>query len=94
MHLSGNQQQRMGQTGTSNTEAYRLYLEGRQAWYGRTPEGLKKSIVLFQQAIAADPSYALAYTGLADTYNVAPPTASASPCRKRICWRTRLRARP
>ena len=36
------------------------------------PEGLKKSIVLFQQAIAADPNYALAYTGLADTYNVAP----------------------
>jgi len=72
MHLSGNQQQRMGRAGTSNTEAYRLYLEGRQAWYGRTPEGLKKSIVLFQQAIAADPSYALAYTGLADTYNVAP----------------------
>ena len=38
----------------------------------RTPEGLKKSIELFQQAIAADPNYALAYTGLADTYNVAP----------------------
>jgi len=71
-HLSGNQQQRMGRAGTSNTEAYRLYLEGRQLWYGRTPEGLKKSIVLFQQAIAADPSYALAYTGLADTYNVGP----------------------
>jgi serine/threonine protein kinase/Flp pilus assembly protein TadD len=72
MHLSGNEQQRMSRAGTSNTEAYRLYLEGRQQWYGRTPEGLKKSIVLFQQAIAADPNYALAYTGLADTYNVAP----------------------
>jgi serine/threonine protein kinase/tetratricopeptide (TPR) repeat protein len=72
MHLSGNEQQRMSRAGTSNTEAYRLYLEGRQQWYGRTPEGLKKSIELFQQAIAADPNYALAYTGLADTYNVAP----------------------
>jgi serine/threonine protein kinase/tetratricopeptide (TPR) repeat protein len=60
------------QVGTSNPEAYRLYLEGRQAWYGRTPEGLKKSIELFQQAIAADPNYALAYAGLADTYSVAP----------------------
>ena len=71
VHLSGDEQQRMG-AGTTNPEAYRLYLEGRQQWYGRTPEGLKKSIVLFQQAIAADPSYALAYAGLADTYNIAP----------------------
>jgi Tfp pilus assembly protein PilF len=62
---------KLGSAGTTNPEAYRLYLEGRQLWYGRTPEGLKKSINLFQQAIAADPSYALAYTGLADTYNVA-----------------------
>jgi len=72
MHVSGDEQQRMSHAGTSNTEAYRLYLEGRQLWYGRTPEGLKKSIDLFQQAIAADPNYALAYTGLADTYNVSP----------------------
>jgi TolB-like protein/Tfp pilus assembly protein PilF len=61
----------LGSAGTSNPEAYRLYLEGRQLWYGRTPEGLKKSIDLFHQAITADPNYALAYTGLADTYNVA-----------------------
>ena len=72
IQLSGNQQKRLGEAGTNNPEAYRLYLEGRQAWYGRTPEGLKRSIDLFQQAIAADPSYALAYAGLADTYNVAP----------------------
>jgi serine/threonine protein kinase/tetratricopeptide (TPR) repeat protein len=71
IRLSGNEQRRMG-AGTANPEAYRLYLEGRQLWYGRTPEGLKKSIELFQQAIAADPNYALAYAGLADTYNVAP----------------------
>jgi serine/threonine protein kinase/Flp pilus assembly protein TadD len=72
IRLSGSEQQRMGRAGTANPEAYRLYLEGRQLWYGRTPEGLKKSIDLFQQAIAADPNYALAYTGLADTYNVIP----------------------
>jgi serine/threonine protein kinase/tetratricopeptide (TPR) repeat protein len=71
IHLSGDQQQRLGKAGTANPEAYRLYLEGRQLWYGRTPEGLKKSIDLFQQAIAADPNYALAYAGLGDTYNVA-----------------------
>jgi eukaryotic-like serine/threonine-protein kinase len=69
---AGRSPQQLGQAGTTNPEAYRLYLEGRQLWYGRTPDGLKKSIDLFQQAIAADPNYALAYTGLADTYNVAP----------------------
>jgi eukaryotic-like serine/threonine-protein kinase len=72
IQLSGNERQRLGRAGTTNPEAYRLYLEGRQAWYGRTSEGLKKSIALFQQAIAADPNYALAYSGLADTYIVSP----------------------
>jgi tetratricopeptide (TPR) repeat protein len=62
---------RLGQAGTKNPEAYRVYLEGRQLWYRRTTEGLKKRIDLFQQAIAADPNYSLAYTGLADTYSVA-----------------------
>jgi serine/threonine protein kinase/tetratricopeptide (TPR) repeat protein len=71
IQLSGTEQRRMG-AGTTNPEAYRLYLEGRQLWYGRTPEGLKKSIDLFRQAIAADPNYALAYAGLADTYNISP----------------------
>jgi serine/threonine protein kinase/TolB-like protein len=72
VQLSGEKQQRLGSAGTTNPEAYRLYLEGRQQWYGRTTEGLKKSIDLFQQAIAADPNYALAYAGLGDTYNVIP----------------------
>jgi eukaryotic-like serine/threonine-protein kinase len=71
-HVSTAEQQHMGNAGTTNAEAYRLYLEGRQLWYGRTPEGLKKSIDVFQQAIAADPNYALAYTGLGETYTVAP----------------------
>ena len=72
IQLNGNEEQRLGKAGTANPEAYRLYLEGRQQWYGRTPEGLKKSIDLFQQAIAADPNYALPYAGLGDTYSVAP----------------------
>jgi serine/threonine protein kinase/tetratricopeptide (TPR) repeat protein len=72
VQLSGGKQGRSGGAGTKNPEAYRLYLEGRQLWYGRTSEGLKKSIDLFQQAIAADPNYALAYAGLGETYNVIP----------------------
>ena len=69
---SGTEPQHLGSAGTTNAEAYRLYLEGRQLWYSRTKEGLAKSIDLFRQAIAADPNYALAYTGLAETYTVAP----------------------
>jgi eukaryotic-like serine/threonine-protein kinase len=72
MPMNAEEKQKLGSAGTTNPEAYRLYLEGRQLWYGRTGPGLTKSIQLFQQAIAADPNYALAYTGLADTYNVAP----------------------
>ena len=72
IHLSGSEQQRLAHTGTTNPEAYRLYLEGRQLWYARHPEGLKKSIALFQQAIASDPNYALAYAGLSATYSVGP----------------------
>jgi len=71
MHLSDTAQQKLGRAGTTNPEAYRLFLEGRQQWYGRTPEGIRKSVELFQRAIVADPNYALAYAGLADTYNVA-----------------------
>jgi serine/threonine protein kinase/tetratricopeptide (TPR) repeat protein len=72
IHLTGSEQQRLGRAGTTNPEAYRLYLEGRHLWYGRTGAGIQKSINLFQQAIAADPNYALAYSGLADSYNLAP----------------------
>jgi serine/threonine protein kinase/tetratricopeptide (TPR) repeat protein len=70
--LSDDKKQHLGSAGTSNPEAYRLYLEGRSLWNGRTPEGLKKSAELFKEAIAADPNYALAYMGLGDTYNVIP----------------------
>jgi serine/threonine protein kinase len=70
--LSDDKKQHFGSAGTSNPEAYRLYLEGRLLWNGRTPDGLKKSIDLFKEAIAADPNYALAYMGLGDAYNVIP----------------------
>jgi serine/threonine protein kinase/tetratricopeptide (TPR) repeat protein len=63
-------EQPLEHAGTANAQAYRLYLQGRYHWNKRTPEDIKQSIDLFQQAIAADPTYALAYSGLADTYNV------------------------
>ena len=75
VRMSGAAQSTLGNAGTSNPEAYRLYLEGRHLWYGRTSEGLQQSIDLFQKAIAADPNYAQAYAGLAEAYGVAPSYA-------------------
>jgi len=55
---------------TENVLAYGLYLRGRYAWNKRTSEGVFEGIRYFEQAIAADPTYALAYTGLADSYSL------------------------
>ena len=55
---------------TANPEAYRLYLQGRFYWNKRSEVNLNKSIEYFDQAIALDPAYALAYAGLADAYQV------------------------
>jgi TolB-like protein/predicted Ser/Thr protein kinase/thioredoxin-like negative regulator of GroEL len=70
--LTGEQQKQIARGATSNSEAYQLYLKGRFAWNQRTNESVRNSIELFKQAIGADPSYALAYAGLADAYAVAP----------------------
>jgi serine/threonine-protein kinase len=53
---------------TANVKAYSLYLKGRFSWNRRTQEGIKEGIRYFEQAIAEDPGYALAYSGLADSY--------------------------
>ncbi|HEX6599961.1 MAG TPA: protein kinase [Gemmatimonadaceae bacterium] len=53
---------------TENVKAYSLYLRGRFAWNKRTQEGVAEAIDFFEQAIAEDPAYALAYTGLSDAY--------------------------
>jgi TolB-like protein/DNA-binding winged helix-turn-helix (wHTH) protein/Tfp pilus assembly protein PilF len=55
---------------TENAEAYQAYLKGRFLWNKRTGEGMRKSIEYFDQAVRIDPKYALAYAGLADSYNV------------------------
>jgi len=53
---------------TENVKAYGLYLKGRYAWNKRTQEGVAEGIQYFEQAIAEDPRFALAYTGLSDSY--------------------------
>ena len=54
--------------GTANVAAYGLYLRGRYEWNRRSQEGVREGIRFFEQAIAVDPGYALAYTGLADSW--------------------------
>jgi TolB-like protein/Tfp pilus assembly protein PilF len=66
--LSGEQKKRLAKRYTESPEAYRIYLMGRFYWSKRTLEGLKRGVEYFQQAIDKDPNYALAYTGLADSY--------------------------
>ena len=51
-----------------NSLAYEQYLRGRYQWAKNTVEGLHKARDYFQNAIELDRSYALAYSGLADTY--------------------------
>ena len=68
--LSGAEQNQITKNYTENTEAYQLYLKGRYYWNKRTEADIKRSIDYFNQAIALDPTYALAYAGLADAYQV------------------------
>jgi eukaryotic-like serine/threonine-protein kinase len=68
LKLTGEEEQLLTKRGTQDVEAYKLYLKGRLYWNKRTPEGIAKGIEFFQQAIARDPGYALAYAGLADSY--------------------------
>ena len=59
---------RVGRVTTENTDAYRAYLQGRHHWSQRSEEALKRATEHFQYAIALDPWFAAAYSGLADCY--------------------------
>ena len=59
---------RLAHVRTSSPDAYLAYSKGRFFWNKRTGEDMKKAILEFQQAIAKDPNYALAYDGLADCW--------------------------
>jgi tetratricopeptide (TPR) repeat protein len=68
MHLSGDDEKRMAKSYTVNPEAYQDYLKGRY-WLSKSNEdGVNRGIGYFEQAIEKDPTYALAYSGLADCY--------------------------
>ena len=69
VQLTGEERSLLSKRYTDNTEAYQLYLKGRYSSNKWTAEGFRKGIEYFNQAITLDPSYALAYAGLADCYH-------------------------
>ncbi|MCI0695466.1 protein kinase [candidate division KSB1 bacterium] len=68
--LLANEKRKIGKKATQNLEAYTSYLKGRFFWNKRTPENFAKGMAYFEQAIAQDSCYALAYAGLADSYTI------------------------
>src|SRR5205807_1162281 len=68
LKLSGEEKGQLTKRYTGNVEAYQLYLKGRYHWNKRTIERLEKGIECFRQAIKIDPTYALAYAGISDSY--------------------------
>jgi len=70
IQLTGEDGEGLTQRYTQNPEAYQSYLKGRHHWNQRDKEGFERALNFFNEAIDQDPSYALAYAGLADTYSL------------------------
>ena len=79
LNITNEQRQRIAKKYTDNPEAYQLYLKGRHYQLKDTPDDLRKSRQYYEQAIDADPSYALAYTGLAGYYGYVAYSGEISP---------------
>jgi DNA-binding winged helix-turn-helix (wHTH) protein/tetratricopeptide (TPR) repeat protein len=81
LRLTGEERGRLAQRPTESVEAYNLYLKGRYFWNKRAEKGFEDAMACFKAAIDVDPTYALAWTGLADClalegsmeYGIAPP---------------------
>jgi adenylate cyclase len=70
MRLLDQEKQQIEKKPTRNIGAYTLYLKGRYYWNERNKESLEKAIKYFEEAVKRDPEFALAYSGLADSYIV------------------------
>jgi len=68
IQLVGQETESLTARRTENLTAYNLCLRGRYSWYKRTAQGINKAMGYFEQALAEDPNYTLAHTGLADCY--------------------------
>jgi len=70
--LTGSEKEMITAQPTSDTTAYELYHKGRSFWEQRSGDNLAKAIAFYEQAIARDPQYGLAYAGLANSYVLLP----------------------
>lgn len=77
--LSGADQNKLKRHNTNNPEAYQLYLKGQYLWQKFTPADHMKAIEFFNQAVAVDPNFALAYVGLSETYGASATNGWISP---------------
>ena len=77
--LTGSEQRAIAARPTENTEASQIYLKGRFFWNKRTGQNLTKASDYFNQAVATDPKYTLAYVGLADSYVLMPLYGAGAP---------------
>jgi TolB-like protein/Flp pilus assembly protein TadD len=77
--LTGSAERVLASRPTANAEAHQLYLKGRYFWNKRGAPNLKTAVGYFEQAIAKDPNYALAYAGLADAHALLPQYARNAP---------------
>jgi TolB-like protein/Tfp pilus assembly protein PilF/class 3 adenylate cyclase len=77
--LTGAEKQSIAAQPTSDLTAYELYLKGRSLWNKRGGENLRQAIAFYEQAIARDPKYALAYTGVAEAYVILPVYTATAP---------------
>lgn len=76
--LTGSEKQMMAAQPTADTAAYELYHKGLSLWAKRTGDNLPKAIAFYEQAVARDPNYALAYAGLANAYVILPYWTNAN----------------
>jgi len=79
LRLSGADEQKLEKRYTHDAEAYQLYLKGRYFWNKRNEEGFRNGIEYFKQAEEKDPTFALAFSGLADSYALLSDIGVARP---------------
>jgi DNA-binding winged helix-turn-helix (wHTH) protein/tetratricopeptide (TPR) repeat protein len=83
LRLSPDRLNALARRHSRNAEAYDLYLRGRHFWNLLTPAATRRAIEYFARAAELDPNYALAWSGLADSYSAGPINGDAPP---RLAW--------
>ena len=91
LKLTGEDQKELPKIYTADNQAYQLYLKGRFHYGKRTKADLEQGITYFEQAIARDPGFALAYVGISETFRTMPSYGYVAP--KDVAARTKAAAR-